>query len=260
MLRRVVEDFDLEEDVVLSLRTSTIDACRGREVIIPESAYIHLWKYLDEVDVVVVVGERGQGPQNLFFFLNTICIFLDVKRTKSVGRRQQKQNRAATQQKSRAISPIAPEYPSSLLKDNIETEDFPIASSTVIHDKAPLDEELSRTTPIPYGAGAERGVAGSSSSSKVPDVAEEKISRHSYKSKNADDDHHDTDDQLEVLQEEEKASSLKIADPEPVTEPEDGGENKSNSQKKFKPTVALLPKSNNNKGTCVAIIIIFVDC
>ena len=62
MLRRVVEDFDLEEDVVLSLRTSTIDACRGREVIIPESAYIHLWKYLDEVDVVVVVGERGQGP------------------------------------------------------------------------------------------------------------------------------------------------------------------------------------------------------
>lgn len=59
MLRRVTEDFDLEEDVVLSLRTSTIDACRGREVIIPESAYIYLRKYLDEVDVSIV--ERAQG-------------------------------------------------------------------------------------------------------------------------------------------------------------------------------------------------------
>jgi hypothetical protein len=59
MLRRVTEDFDLEEDVVLSLRTSKIDACRGREVIIPESAYIYLWKYLDEVDVSIV--EQAQG-------------------------------------------------------------------------------------------------------------------------------------------------------------------------------------------------------
>lgn len=59
MLRRVAEGFDLEEDVVLSLRTSKISACRGREVVIPESAYIYLWKYLDEVDVSIV--ERAQG-------------------------------------------------------------------------------------------------------------------------------------------------------------------------------------------------------
>ena len=62
MLRRVTEDFDLEEDVVLSLRTSKIDACRGREVIIPESAYIHLWKYLDEVEVGIL--DRVQGLWN----------------------------------------------------------------------------------------------------------------------------------------------------------------------------------------------------
>ena len=59
MLRRVIEDFDLEEDVVLSLRTSTIDVCRGREVIIPESAYDYLWKYLDEVDVDIVEETQG---------------------------------------------------------------------------------------------------------------------------------------------------------------------------------------------------------
>ena len=59
MLRRVIEDFDLGEDVALSFRTSTIDACRGREVIIPESAYDYLWKYLDEVDVDVVEETQG---------------------------------------------------------------------------------------------------------------------------------------------------------------------------------------------------------
>ena len=60
VLRRVTEDFDLEDGVVLSLRTSTFDACRGREVIIPESAYVYLWKYLEEVDVAIV--EQTQGP------------------------------------------------------------------------------------------------------------------------------------------------------------------------------------------------------
>ena len=60
MLRRVAEDFDLDEDVVLSFRTSTIDACRGREVVIPESAYIYLWKYLDEVDVSIVERVKGR--------------------------------------------------------------------------------------------------------------------------------------------------------------------------------------------------------
>ena len=61
MLRRIVEDFDLEleEDVVLSLRTSRINICREREAIIPESAYVHLRKHLDEVDVSIV--ERTQG-------------------------------------------------------------------------------------------------------------------------------------------------------------------------------------------------------
>lgn len=60
MLRRAAEDFELDEDVVLSLRTSTLDACRGREVVIPRSAYSYLWKYLDEVDVVIV-KERPKG-------------------------------------------------------------------------------------------------------------------------------------------------------------------------------------------------------
>lgn len=59
ILRRVAEGFDLEEDVVLSLRTSTMGICRGREVVIPESAYIYLWKHLDEVDVSIV--GRAQG-------------------------------------------------------------------------------------------------------------------------------------------------------------------------------------------------------
>lgn len=156
------------------------------------------------------------------------------KRTKLVGRRQQKR----AQEKRRAISPVAPEYPSSLLED-FETEDFPAASSTVTYEEAPLDEERSRTD------GAERGVAGPS---KVFVVGGGSVG-HSQKFKTDDDDH--TDDQLQVLQEK---APLKIADLEPITEPEDSGESKSNSQNKFKPTAALLPKSN--KGTCVASIIV----
>ena len=66
---------------------------------------------------------------------------------------------------------------------------------------------------------------------------------------NADDEH--TDDQLEVSQ--EKAVQ-EIADLQPVAEPEDSGEGKSNSQKRFKPATALFSKSN--KGTCVASVIL----
>ena len=61
MLRRIVEYFDLEleENVVLSLQTSRINICREREVVIPESVYIHLWKHLEEVDVSIVERARG---------------------------------------------------------------------------------------------------------------------------------------------------------------------------------------------------------
>jgi hypothetical protein len=152
------------------------------------------------------------------------CIFQKPLHVNEVGRRQQKR----AQGRSRAISPIAPEYPASLLNDS-ETEDFPAASSTVIYEEASFDEERSRT-PIPDGA--ERGVAGPS---KIPDMTGGKIS-HSQKSKYADDDH--SDDQPR------EHAPPKIADLEPITEPEDSGEGKSDSQKKFKPTAALLPKSN----------------
>jgi len=50
----------------MSLRTSAIGPCRGREVVIPESAYVYLWKYLDEVDISIAersqVIEPGIGP------------------------------------------------------------------------------------------------------------------------------------------------------------------------------------------------------
>lgn len=140
------------------------------------------------------------------------------------------------------MSPITPEYPSNLPKDS-ETEDFSAASSTVIQEEASVDEELSRT-PIPDGAGT--GVAGSS---KVPDMTGGKVG-HSQKSKNADDDD-GYEPFLEVSQ--EKAPPT-IANFEPITEPEDSGEGKFNSEKKFKP--ALVPKSNKLEGTCVASIII----
>lgn len=163
---------------------------------------------------------------------------LSCEQIKSVGRPQQKR----AQEKRRAISPIAPEYSSNLLKD-IETEDFSAALSTVAYEESPLDEERSQTA-IPDGAG--RGVVAGSS--KVPDVVGGNVG-HSQKSENADDDH--SDDQLfEVSQ--EKAPPPKTADVEPITEPEDRSEGKSNSEIKFKPTIALLTKFN--KGTCVTSI------
>lgn len=147
------------------------------------------------------------------------------------------------QEKSRVVSSIAPEYPSSPLKD-IETE---AASSTVIHAKPPLDEERSSTPIIPDGVG--RRVSGSF---KVADVTREEVA-HSQKPKNADEEH--SDDQLEVSREKAVRFPLKMTDSPPITETEDSGEGKSNSQKKFKPTAIFFPKFNN-KGTCVASIIV----
>ena len=124
-------------------------------------------------------------------------------------------------------------------------DDFPAASSTVIHEAAPPDEERSRT-PIPDGVG--RGVAGSS---KVADMTGGKVT-HSQKSENADDE--PSDDQLEDSREKAVGVPLKKADPEPIAEPEDIGEGKFNSQKKFRPAATLFPKSN--KGICVTSIIV----
>jgi hypothetical protein len=172
---------------------------------------------------------------NIVSFLNH-CISLTCKKIKSVGRRQQKR----AQEKSRATSPITPEYP----KD-IETEGFPTASSTVIHVDVPPDEERSRT-PISEGVGKRVSV-----SSKVTDMTGGKVA-DSQKSRNVDDER--SDDQLDVSQEKAVRDPLKISDLQPTTEPEDSGEGKSNPQKKFKFTAAIFPKFNI--GTCIASIIV----
>lgn len=146
------------------------------------------------------------------------------------------------QEKSRVVSSIAPRYPSSLLKD-IETD---AASSAVINEEPPLDEERS-STPIPDDVG--RRVSGSF---KVADMTGEDVA-HSQKPKNADEEH--SDDQLEASQEKAVRLPLKMTNSPPITETEDSGEGKSNSQKKFKPSAVFFPKFNN-KGTCVASIIV----
>lgn len=88
MLRHIIESFELEEDVVLSLRTSTIDACQGMKVEIGESAYSLLWKFLDTVEVVIVeqVSGRLASFPDFFFSYFLTC----KKRISPVGRRQQK--------------------------------------------------------------------------------------------------------------------------------------------------------------------------
>ena len=76
MLRHIIESFELEEDVVLSLRTSTIDACQGMKVEIGESAYSLLWKFLDTVEVVIVEQVSGRLASFPDFFFH---IFLRAK-------------------------------------------------------------------------------------------------------------------------------------------------------------------------------------
>jgi hypothetical protein len=74
----------------------------------------------------------------------------------------------------------------------------------------------------------------------------------SQKSRNVDDER--SDDQLDVSQEKAVRDPLKISDLQPTTEPEDSGEGKSNSQKRFKFATAIFPKFNI--GTCIASIIV----
>jgi hypothetical protein len=60
MLKLVAESFYLEDDVVLCLRTSTIDVFRGKEVEIDESAYVYVRPCLGQVDVSIVERPQGQ--------------------------------------------------------------------------------------------------------------------------------------------------------------------------------------------------------
>ena len=161
---------------------------------------------------------------------------------KPVSRRQQKQ----AQEKRGAISPITPEYPSPLAGKDIEMDDFPVTSTTVvIHEEPPLDEEpVGSHTPVPDGIG--RGVVGSSSK-LAEELRGNVVVAHSQKSKNADNEQ--IDDRFVQVSQEEKAvrvPPLKMADLKPIAEPESSGEGKSDSPKKFKP-----PKFNKGNSLIV---------
>ncbi|KAF8815970.1 hypothetical protein BYT27DRAFT_6482472 [Phlegmacium glaucopus] len=206
-LRQVIQSFDLDDDVLLSLRTSTIDVCQGEEVEIDESAYRFLWTFLGKIDVSIVEGAQ-------------------------VGRRQQKK----AQGKGRALTPIDTEFPPSPSNHGLEMEDFPMASSTVIHPNPPLDEGLSHT-PIPEEFGRE--IDGLSNAATAGGRV-----HYSQKSRKHVDDEQ-SDDQLEGdrVSEETAVPLKKIPYVRQITELEDNGEGGSNLQKKFKPRGAFFPKS-----------------
>ncbi|KAF5322351.1 hypothetical protein D9619_002204 [Psilocybe cf. subviscida] len=52
-LERVARVFDIADDAVLSIHTSSLDVCRGVAVEIDESAYPFMWTVLDEITVKV---------------------------------------------------------------------------------------------------------------------------------------------------------------------------------------------------------------
>jgi len=212
-LRQIIKSFNLDADVCLSLRTSTIDVCRGKEVEIDESAYLLMCKFVDEF--VVSVVERAQ-----------------------TGRRQQKQ----AQGKGRAITLISPEPSFTSLNHDLEMEDLP-ASSTVIHSEVPLIEGRSHT-PIPEDIG--KGITGGSSS-EVADTAGGRV-EHSQKSRKHVDDERSEDEDYQVSQEKGKT-----ADVRPIPEPEGNGEGGSNLRKKFRPAGALFLKSNKDIGSPATI-------
>jgi hypothetical protein len=158
------------------------------------------------------------------------------------------------------------ESPSTLFKDDFEVEDFPTASSTVIHPETSLDDGCSHTA---ITTSTDKGIAGSSSN--VADTTEERV-KHSQKSrKHVDDeqivvdtteervkhsqksrkhvDDEQIDEQFEGSQE-KVVVPLKTTDVRPVTEPEDNGEGGSNLQKNFRLAGA------SNKGTSAVRIII----
>jgi len=66
-IRRVFQAFNIADNTVISLRTSTLDVCKGRDVVIDESAYPLMWTALDQIDVVVeemVEGMQTQMPES----------------------------------------------------------------------------------------------------------------------------------------------------------------------------------------------------
>ncbi|KDR69780.1 hypothetical protein GALMADRAFT_145180 [Galerina marginata CBS 339.88] len=52
-IRRVTRAFKIAENADILLRISTLDVCKGREVVIDESAYSVMWTALDEITVVI---------------------------------------------------------------------------------------------------------------------------------------------------------------------------------------------------------------
>jgi len=112
-------------------------------------------------------------------------------------------------------------------------EDILEASSTVIH--VPLDEEHSRTSitqEIAQGIGA-------SSSKVVSNTTGGRVD----------------DDKVEGYQvPQENIVPLKSTNIRPITENKDNSEGGTNLQKKFRPAVVLLPKSN--KGTFTSSVLL----
>jgi hypothetical protein len=154
---------------------------------------------------------------------------LTCKTNRSVSRRQQKR----AQEKSRAISPIAEEHFS-----NFSKESFSIVSNTIIHPEVSLDEQSLAVTPTPDVIG--KGIGGSS---KAADTIGGKLESKSEKRANVQ-----FSDQPEVPQ--EKAFPLKVADLQPIAEPEDNDESGSKSPKKFRPAGVVFPKSNKGHLFC----------
>lgn len=66
MVQQIIEGFGLDEDAVVSLGTSGIDVCEGKEVKIHESAYTFIWGFLDKVNVTIV--DRAPGKLISCFF------------------------------------------------------------------------------------------------------------------------------------------------------------------------------------------------
>jgi len=68
MIELVRGYFDIAQDsAFIKLETCKLDVCQGRSIEVDASAWVHMWRVLDEISVVVAPDNRTMAPIGMSF-------------------------------------------------------------------------------------------------------------------------------------------------------------------------------------------------
>jgi len=196
-INRARNAFGIKNRSVIYLQTSTLDVCKGNDIVIDPSAYPFLWTVIDEVSVVVEDFNHASEPDNDTDQLPT------PNSTPVPGpSRMAEPSRDNTSTKEHNIQPEdveaekgrheAPEYEDAEDDDNFVAEEY---GQEEVEPPNPEDEEyfLSPTKEVPTEQTPEsksakkfKAAPADVTSSEIPVIKKEKIQKPESSHSNAE--------------------------------------------------------------------------